>query len=146
MADTNSATSASSFSAPATVRVSLSNQEPPLPDGMYTIRCCCRRGCRRRCPVGRREPCLACLSPVGPCCGISARYLPQGPRGSPLDFVVCHACLRPMDPAGCRWSGPPSVFSTMSFAESLCWQALRAELVWQDLLAELANGEAQTRP
>ena len=84
------------------VLVSLSSHEPPLPDGLNTIRCSCRRGCRRRCPVGRRIPCLACLSPVGPCCGVVAHYPLQVNQGSRLDIVVCHACLRPMEPAGCQ--------------------------------------------
>ena len=144
MAVTGGATSASSSSSPPIVLVSLSSQHPPLPDGVNTIRCCCSRGCRRRCPVGRRRACLACLSPVGPCCGVVAPYAPQASRGSPLDFVVCHACLCPMKPAGCQWSGAPSEFPTMPVAEGRCWQTLRADLVWVDLEAEIAEGEFQS--
>ena len=124
------------------VLVSLSSQEPPLPDGLNAIRCSCRFGCRRRCPVGRRIPCLVCLSPVGPCCGILAQYPLQGNQSSRLDIIVCHACLRAMEPAGCQWSDTSSEFTRMSAAESRCWHAWRAERIWEALLVELSNGES----
>ena len=145
MAVTGGATSASSLSSPSIVLMSLSSQHPPLADGLTLIRCCCRRGCRRRCPVGRRMACLACLSPVGPCCGVLARYARRASRGSPLDSVVRHACLCPMEPAGCQWSDAPSAFQTMPAAESRCWQAWRAEQIWQNLLAELTSGHCRHR-
>ena len=137
MAATSATCSTSSPFALPKVFVSLSSQQPPLPDGLNFIRCCCRRGCRRRCPVGRRMPCIACLTPVCPCCGRVARYASNSIGKSPLDFVVCHACRGPMAAADCQRNDSPSDFQDLPPTEGQRWRKWEADLLWKDFCADV---------
>ena len=128
------------------VRVTLPHARPPSPDGMFTIRCSCLHGCRRRCPLGRRVACAHCNILVGPCCGLlyPRAPMPEGRRA--LGTVVCHVCVGDTPPRKCQWLPPPGDFQLMTTAQTLRWkhiaeqrEAQRRELIWRDL-----DGEVRT--
>ena len=120
--------------------VCLRFQQPPLPDGVNTIRCCCLYGCRRRCPVGRRMPCLVCSVWVGPCCGLLAGE-PSYPRGNGLpDLVVCHGCVARTPGLACQWNPPVSDFRPMDASQARWWQGRREELIFEAVCRDVADG------
>ena len=116
------------------VLVVLSGQSTPQPDGLNTIRCCCRVGCRRRCPVGRLRACMACSTSVGPCCGFLA-IDDSLEAGCPLrEFVVCHVCFFAPSRSHCMWSPSVADFPHMNIQQAGVWHQARREFVWQDAL------------
>ena len=128
------------------VQVTLRHARPPSPDGMFTIRCSCLHGCRRRCPLGRRVACAHCNILVGPCCGLlyPRAPMPEGRRA--LGTVVCHVCVGDTPPRKCQWLPPPGDFPLMTTVQTLRWkhiaeqrEAQRRELIWRDL-----DGEVRT--
>ena len=126
------------------VLVSLHHEVLPFPDGGPTIRCCCAGGCRRRCPLGRRLPCASCSALVGPCCGLRPVPAPLPGDTKTSHAVVCHACLGGGPADRCRWEPDPGDFRPMSAEERFRWkrcsgqlEAHRAELIWEDLDAEV---------
>ena len=134
------------------VLVSLHQEVLPFPDGGPTIRCCCARGCRRRCPLGRRLPCASCSALVGPCCGLRPVPAPFPGDTKTSHAVVCHACLGGGPADRCRWEPDPGDFRPMSAEERFRWkrcseqlEAHRAELIWEDLDAEVRQKKVETR-
>ena len=122
------------MAASASILVMLSVQPTPQPDGLNTIRCCCRVGCRRRCPVGRLMACMVCSTSVGPCCGFLA-IDDSLEAGCPLrEFVVCHVCFFAPSRSHCMWSPSVADFPHMNIQQAGVWHQARREFVWQDAL------------
>ena len=126
------------------VLVNLHHVLPPFSDDASTIRCRCLRGCRRRCPLGRRLPCASCGAMVGPCCGLCPVSAPLLGNAKHSHVVVCHACLGESPTDRCQWDPNPGDFPPMTADELFRWRRCsrqleerRAELIWRDLVAEV---------
>ena len=129
------------------VFVSLCEVPSPISDDASTIRCRCSRGCRRRCPLGRRLPCASCGSMVGPCCGSRSVSAASPKNAEPSPVIVCHVCLGDRLKYQCQWDVRLSDFPVMTVDAWFRWQRSsrqaeehRAELIWKDLDAEVLSG------
>ena len=128
------------------VLVNLHHVPSPISDDASTIRCRCLRGCRKRCPLGRRLPCASCGLMVGPCCGLRSVSAPPLGNAEPSHVIVCHVCLGGRLNDRCQWDPNPGYFPLMTVDELLRWQRCsrqskehRAELIWSDLVAEVCR-------